>query len=535
MSLKMKTRRKNERGVAMIIALLSLLLLAIIGLGFMFMADTENSVNSNYKDAQKAYFASRAGLENVRLLLAPTGPLHDQAAALTMPTGLANTGVIYVENPTSAADAIDPTDGSGNTPALNATLDDELCHEQFPLLALTAPAASAPCLGTAGNQVMKAAQPYFHVPNPALPANAIANTNTASALPFKWVRITNKQNLMGLMGQSLDGGQGPGNQVCWTGSQEIVVAPGGCGVNNANPVWLLTSLAVTPGAGPDAGSRRFTQMEVAITPPIFPPATIATQAPVNLHGSYSIQSYDNCSCVATKVDGNTVMVPRPPATTCYNKAHVISTAGQVSTQGASGSVISNFGSDAETASQQNVNPWPFDVNKLIDQYKNSAINTGITAPYNYNCTPSNLSANPPVYGSCGTRTGQGFGGFPSGLPDSAIFPSGSGPQTTYIPGSVKLTGDANGSGIIIVDGDLEINGGFNFYGLVLVRGQVSFTGGGANNVNLYGAILAGKDVLASNTTDDFGGSINFKYDRCALGLSAPPGPPTLIATHELMY
>lgn len=547
MSLKMKTRRKNERGVAMLIALLSLVLLAIIGLGFMFMADTENSVNNNYKDAEKAYFASRAGLENVRLLLTPpnpgagiaAGPLYNQVSNLTMPNAAANTGVIYVENPTGAGDVIDPTSGltgTADTPTLNPTLDDELCHEQFGLLALVSPGAGAPCLGA--GQVMKQTPNYYQVPTPALPANAIVNTGTPGALPFKWVRITNKQNFMGLAGQSVAPPPAlPGDQVCWDGQQETVAAPGACGPN-ANPVWLLTSLAVTPGAGANAGSRRFTQMEVAITPPLYPPGTISTQAPVNLHGSYSLQSYDNCSCKQTTVNGNTVWVPRSAGATCNQNAHVIYTGGSISTQGSSGVVLSNYGNSANSASVQNVNPWPFDVNKLINQYKNGAINASTTAPYNYSCTGTpNFTATPPVYASCGLQTSQGFGGFPPGLPDNNAFPTGTGPQTTYIPGSVKLTSDANGSGILIVDGDLEINGGFNFYGLVLVRGQVSFSGGGSNNVNLYGSILAGQDVLANDTsmTDSFGGSINFKYDRCALALSAPTGPPNLIATHELMY
>ena len=43
-------RLKTQRGVAMMVALLALLLLAAIGMGLMFMADTENSVNNNYRD-----------------------------------------------------------------------------------------------------------------------------------------------------------------------------------------------------------------------------------------------------------------------------------------------------------------------------------------------------------------------------------------------------------------------------------------------------------------------------------------------------
>src|SRR5262249_56027478 len=100
-----------------------------------------------------------------------------------------------------------------------------------------------------------------------LNANEMPNSNTASALPFKWVRITNKQNQMGLLnGQLVDNTQTAGQQVCWDGKQEFVTNPGNCpNMKSANadtmkPVWLLTSLATTP-----SGSARVTPMEAAFT------------------------------------------------------------------------------------------------------------------------------------------------------------------------------------------------------------------------------------------------------------------------------
>src|SRR6476661_10400784 len=109
MNRKTRTHLKHQRGIAMLVALLSLVLLAAIGMGMMFMADTENSVNNNYRDSQKAYFAARAGAENVRLLLANGGTLNTKALALGMPGQvLPNAGLVYVKNPT-LTEAIDPT------------------------------------------------------------------------------------------------------------------------------------------------------------------------------------------------------------------------------------------------------------------------------------------------------------------------------------------------------------------------------------------------------------------------------------------
>ena len=135
---------KSQRGIAMMVALLALLLLAAIGMGLMFMADTENSVNNNYRDSQKAYFAARAGAEQARLLMAADVNIKAKAFGLDgkMPSSVLNTGMIYLMNPTSG-EAIDPTAAAGNTLAANPYLDDQLCWEKYTGIVLTA--GTGPC------------------------------------------------------------------------------------------------------------------------------------------------------------------------------------------------------------------------------------------------------------------------------------------------------------------------------------------------------------------------------------------------------
>ena len=58
--------RNQERGMALLIALLALLLVSAIGMGLMYMSTTETSINANYRDTQQAFFAMRAGLEEMR-------------------------------------------------------------------------------------------------------------------------------------------------------------------------------------------------------------------------------------------------------------------------------------------------------------------------------------------------------------------------------------------------------------------------------------------------------------------------------------
>jgi hypothetical protein len=179
-------------------------------------------------------------------------------------------------------------------------------------------------------------------------------------------------------------------------------------------------------------------------------------------------------------------------------------------------------------------PWPYDVNQMISDYKTSAQNAANTSPWNFN---SSSSVCPGTPADCGTQSGDNFGGYPSGLPDAPVFLTGNGPATVYVPGSVHLSGNASGSGILIIDGDLEVHGGMAFYGLILVKGKITFTGGGHQAVNVFGAILAGEDVNAQDVaiTDTIGGSFSFHYDSCALRLFNNQGPPKLLATHEIMY
>src|SRR5947209_17352761 len=119
---------------------------------------------------------------------------------------------------------------------------------------------------------MSTATPFTTVTLPPSPG-----INGADALPFKWVRITNKQNLIGPLAQKVTPAAADGLQVCWDGGQEIAIPAGTTCAGQTpitTPVWEITSLAVTPRLGVNPGSRRMVQMEVAFNPPLVPPAPI---------------------------------------------------------------------------------------------------------------------------------------------------------------------------------------------------------------------------------------------------------------------
>ncbi len=502
---------RNESGVALLMALFALMLLTGLAFAMLFSTDMETSMNRNYREQQKAYFAAQAGLAEVRerMTRSNTGT-HLVVGPPTMP-GTANS-VLYVISPNT----VDPTN-----PA-DRFFDTELCHEGFnAALGMTDPGAGIPCPGPA-------TAPGVYAPfiNSDAPYN-----NTAGAMDYKWVRITKKANRSALPFY-VDGGGNVATwdtEICWNGMRETTLLPGyaTCAAEPPPPqftymrdVFILTSLAVTP-----SGARRMVQYEVANDPPLVTNAAVDSQDHVTLTGKLTVNGYDYCSCECT-----TVFVAGSPVTTCVSRP------GKVCDDD-KWAIYSSETVDNPISSQNVVagpvppiaqnQPWFYDLPGMIQQYAENPSTVDVrNPPYNYNCVGTPLN--------CATQSGQTFGTVPTPFPpvDSGN-PIGASNQITYVPGDLKLTAQSSGSGILIVDGDLEINGGLNFFGLILVKGVVSFTGGGGGNqTNISGAVLAGEQSL---DTVVIGGSANIQFDVCALQNNMAPQPPRIIGYRELHY
>lgn len=56
---------RDERGIALVIALLSMLLLSALGVGLMMTTTTESLISTNYRDGGEALYAADAGIERV--------------------------------------------------------------------------------------------------------------------------------------------------------------------------------------------------------------------------------------------------------------------------------------------------------------------------------------------------------------------------------------------------------------------------------------------------------------------------------------
>src|SRR6202162_778943 len=254
--------RNQERGMALLIALLALLLVSAIGMGLMYMSTTETSINANYRDTQQAFFAMRAGLEEMRdrMRINAVSPL---TVPTVMPATATAGSIVYITNP-SASETVDPTSPT------NLYFDDEFCHETFTGVTYTSVTTGVPCSGSA------------HAP-PSGAVMTVASvapfTGTSSSLKYKWVRITLKQNgtFPSALVAPIDASHPAASQVCWdtiNNKETVLYALGSTYVNCADarahnllvePVYIVTSLAITP-----QGSRRVGQYEtaaVSITPP----------------------------------------------------------------------------------------------------------------------------------------------------------------------------------------------------------------------------------------------------------------------------
>src|SRR5207237_8213151 len=119
----MNSLNRNERGIAMLVVLFSVLLLTVIGLGMMYSTNMESSINSNYRDKQGSLYAALAGLQEARDRIQPA--THNIVAPTSLPGFIATTsagsaGLIYIV----ANNSVDPTNAG------NPYFDAELCQAQ---------------------------------------------------------------------------------------------------------------------------------------------------------------------------------------------------------------------------------------------------------------------------------------------------------------------------------------------------------------------------------------------------------------------
>lgn len=80
------------------------------------------------------------------------------------------------------------------------------------------------------------------------------------------------------------------------------------------------------------------------------------------------------------------------------------------------------------------------------------------------------------------------------------------------PGATWGFSDGRGQGILLVEGSLKVTGQFEFYGPVIIKGTLSTQGGGGTQ-HFHGGVMAANAQLADNTVL---GTADIVYSSCAL-------------------
>jgi hypothetical protein len=462
--MRKRNRRNTESGMALLVVLLALMIVSAIGMGMIYTSNTETSINANYRDTQLAYYAMQAGLEEVRDRMRANAP-----AAITLPTVMPSSGsagsIVYVTNPTGS-ESIAPW-----TSTNNPYFDDEFCHESFTTLTgLTVPANAATPCGSGG----------------AVPSSAVTTvasiapfTGTSSALSYKWIRITLKQN--GTFPNALvapaDASHPLAGQVCWdsANAREIVADSLGyssCAfAQNAGytvaPVYILTSLASTA-----QGSRRIGQTEVTAVDIMPPPAALAMAGP---GASFPTAPNSNNLTINGNNSGSAAYAgPGACSTTIPSQVAAVST-GDMSGQTTVASNIphvrdGNYTGSAPT-SPTGTPATPSVVDEGTDAGGSAQLSGMWSSPQQLNGLVTTIAGMADQTVVCGI-----------GTPCTGTYGTDANPQVTYVDGDLNLTG---GAGILVVTGTLTANGHPSFDGLILVIGQgiMAFSGGGSGQIN----------------------------------------------------
>jgi hypothetical protein len=263
--MRTKTKAKNERGMALLLALFALLLLSAIGLFMVLASNTETHIDANYNNGLRSYYAARSGLEEVKDRVKYSSSAQPGGLADFLPQDVVGNagGVLYVLNPANG-EIVDPTDST------SPYFDDQLCHDYNSGVA----AKDTKCTVVPGTANWNLPPQY------SLPSTI--------QLGYKWIRVNMKTNRIAdpyYVDQT--GTSAPlDTRVCWDGMTEQL-SPGGtspsCDANGMQTVYMLTSLAASSQVGGLSGSRKLLRFEV-VAPSIRPAGIVTlgatTAAPV---------------------------------------------------------------------------------------------------------------------------------------------------------------------------------------------------------------------------------------------------------------
>lgn len=405
-------KKKEEEGIALLLSIFVLLLVAVVGIAMMSASGTEVSLSGNYRSSTSTYYAALSGLEEGRGRLLPRNPNYLGIGGYIPPIGtnLPLGHVIYIRNPLPGdpASTINPTN-LGNP----ATFPDTDYAREFPTQNPPSNVKYAPAVATITNPA--------NTPNPPNP-------------PYKWVRI----NALTEYALQIDVNNTSGG-TSFNKVQPIYFD----GTNLTRSVTQYQALGVTALAALPDGSRKLLQYVVA-------PMKLGLQfnAALTLEGPGTV--------------ANTVNFVQPPDPGLYS--FQVHGDDQYSPPQPTLPAIGVLNTSDKNA-VQNVITSPFPGNYEGTTSSNNVVIINPNVPINWQ-DPVQLTKLVTVIqgGADSVLTGPATeANMPSGM-------SPSNPMTVVVNGDLTLN-SFNGYGILVVTGTFNYSGDTNWKGIILVIGQ----------------------------------------------------------------
>ncbi len=501
--------RRREAGIALLISIFVLLLISVVAIALIVASGTESSLAGNYRSATGVYYASVAGLEEVRGRLRPQDPnsFKNTASGFLPPSGtpLAVCSPVYVINPIGG-ETVAPWDSASTYP------DTEFNQEFAGICAL---------------------------PNPSPSTPSIWNRNPLNALPvpgpfYKWVRIN------AVSEQSL----------------QLDVAPYDSTPNDAVPIFYdgttgqlnnsslgsqvleITALAVLPN-----GSQKLVQYLVAPTPIQLPPLPAALTLAGKITGGSSTVAYSSPASnnqfqvLGTNQDcnGNSTGTGNVPAIGVFNSTDI-------------NTVIfgGNGGNGIKPASVRNTNYVGYSGSPDVETVYSSfppAMQTpaGLDAALQSIIQNADAVITPTPSGTppyLGTATGSAL--TPLGMSSNNLL-------TVVVNGNLDISNWSNdGYGLLLVTGTFTYDPDTTCNGIILVIGQGIVNGShmqykqingamlvartrDANNQVIAGPDLEGASVIFSNSMQGNG----IRYSSCWIQKAQPTSNYRILSFHEI--
>ncbi len=507
----MKTMRKNKRnnsevGVALLVAMISLLLITAVGVAMIVASGSESALSGNYRSSSSAYYAAIAGLEEGRGRLLPTNP---NTLVGVVNSGIPPFGTNMTITPVSqVAYILNPNIAAGEAAGtILGTYPDNQYDQEF------------------GAGKLAAAVKFFN--------NSLSGTN-ASNIPgplYKWVRINPVTELSLNTDVNNDGVKDP-NSILFYETQNNPPSLSLTPSPSAYQVLEVTALAVLPN-----GSQKLSQY--LVTPQVY---GLNFNSALTLAGS--VGTYLGATSNPYKISGTDGSGNPPAVPGCVNNAPTVDAIGVTNTTDVSvvtaGIPVNrqrNYtglsgGSPDVAVAPLNANlSTPASLDQLVNDMR---INADVVIPNPPNPQNYNNSATTYNFG----QTGPGYT-WPTDM-------SATNPKTIYVDGSFDL-GPNTGYGLLVVTGNFRYQGNSGWKGIILVIGDGTTTflgnGGGsgefdgtvfvANTRNLTGGQLGSFGTVNYDITG--GGGNGVYFNSCWIKQAQRPPTYKVLSFREIAY